>query len=158
MLKKPKSVDVGDLANYTDPSRDALLTADPAGETPERVVYLDQGWEPRDGMEFYTRPQGSRLIPYTWFLALEQPAADAPFCEPAHLARYGFLTQKRQPVQPGRVAGRIREGPTPRGREGRLVRLHLRRLPHRRDPLRTAPRTASTARRGRATSTDSSPT
>src|SRR5262245_45668619 len=79
ILKRPAMVDVCDLANYTEPSRDALLVADPSGDMPERVVYLDQGWEPRDSMEFYTRPQGSRVIPYTWFLALEQPASEAPF-------------------------------------------------------------------------------
>ena len=84
VLKRPHPVDLGDLANYTDPSRDALLTADPAGETPARVVYLDQGWEPRDSMEFYTRPQGSRLLPYSWFLALEQPTGEALFRDPAN--------------------------------------------------------------------------
>ena len=100
VLKKPKPIDVGDLANYTEISRDALLSAGPAGEVAERVVYLDQGWDPRDSMEFYTRPQGSRLVPYSWFLALEQPGVPAPFRDPAHLSRFGFLTQKVNPFNP----------------------------------------------------------
>jgi hypothetical protein len=51
-------------------------------------------------MEFYTRPQGSRLVPYSWFLALEQPGTAALFRDPAHLARLGFLTQKANPFNP----------------------------------------------------------
>ena len=100
VARKPAPVDVGDLANYAAASRDALLAPGPAGEVAERVAYLDQGWAPRDSMEFYTRPQGSRLVPYAWFLALEQPGADAPFADPAHLARYGFLAQKSNPFNP----------------------------------------------------------
>ncbi len=100
LLKKPKAVDVGDLANYKEATRDAELLLGPAGEVAGRIVYLDQGWEPRDGMEFYTRPQGSRLVPYSWFLALEQVGAPGPFRDPAHLARFGFLAQKTNPFNP----------------------------------------------------------
>jgi mono/diheme cytochrome c family protein len=100
VLKKPKPVDVGDLANYVEVSRDAISVPGPAGESAERVVYLDQGWDPRDSMEFYTRPQGSRLVPYSWFLALEQPGSSVAFCDPAHLARLGYLAQKANPFNP----------------------------------------------------------
>lgn len=100
ILKRPALVEMCDLANYTEPSRHALLMADPSGDIPERVVYLDQGWEPRDSMEFYTRPQGSRVIPYTWFLALEQPNTDAPFRDPAYLSRLGYLPQKPNGCNP----------------------------------------------------------
>lgn len=98
--QKPPSVPVDGLAAYSEPTRDALLVPDPAGEAPQRVEYLAQGWEPRDSAEFYTRPQGSRLVPYSWFLALEQPTADAPFADANHLARYGALAQKQTAQNP----------------------------------------------------------
>jgi hypothetical protein len=39
---------------------------------------------------FYTTTQGSQLVPYDWYLALEQPDSAAPFSED-HLSRYGYL-------------------------------------------------------------------
>lgn len=81
-------------ASYADPARDALPAADPAGDVPDRVAFLDQGWTPADSLDFYTRPQGSRLVPYRWFLALEQADSGRPFRDPANLARLGYLPQK----------------------------------------------------------------
>ena len=54
--------------------------------------YLDQGWTAADRMWFYNTSQGSRLIPYQWFLALEQPAAAGLFKDPAYIAQFGYLT------------------------------------------------------------------
>src|ERR1700679_2117487 len=59
-----------------DPSRDAFVpTADPYNETATKVAYLPQNWSPAESLAFYFAPQGSQLIPYDWFLALEQPGA-----------------------------------------------------------------------------------
>src|SRR5262245_58392046 len=70
---RPRPVELGDLASYKSADRGALLVSpDAFGEGAERVAYLDQGWEPRDSLDFYTHTQGSRLMPYAWFLALEQ--------------------------------------------------------------------------------------
>ena len=38
-----------------------------------KVIYLDQGWSADERIQFYYTSQGSQLIPYDWFLALEQP-------------------------------------------------------------------------------------
>ena len=84
-----------DLSSYDDQTRDALtLTSDPYGDVTSQIVYLDQGWQPRDSMDYYTRTQGSRLIPYSWFLALEQPANDRLFRDPANINRLRYLPQK----------------------------------------------------------------
>jgi hypothetical protein len=54
-------------------------------------VWLDQGssWTPAARADFYTRDQGSRLIPYAWAKALKAPNG-APFLADG-LARYGYL-------------------------------------------------------------------
>lgn len=51
---------------------------------------LDQNWSPAEREEFWFTSQGSRLIPYDWFMALE--AADGtPFRNNSNLAGYGYL-------------------------------------------------------------------
>jgi hypothetical protein len=39
----------------------------------------DQGWNDTDRNWFYTTTQGSRMVPWEWFLALEQPGGGGPF-------------------------------------------------------------------------------
>ena len=64
------------LKKGVDPTRSALVpTKDPYDETATKVAYLPQNWSPSDSLSFYYTPQGSQLIPYDWFLALEQPGA-----------------------------------------------------------------------------------
>jgi hypothetical protein len=54
-------------------TRNALVaTNDPLGEPVTNIVYLNQNWSPEESNRFYFTPQGSQLIPYDWFLALEQ--------------------------------------------------------------------------------------
>jgi len=54
-------------------------------------VFLHQGssWTPAARADFYTRDQGSRLIPFAWAKALKAPDG-APFLADG-LARYGYL-------------------------------------------------------------------
>src|SRR5205807_180210 len=42
------------------------------------VKYLKQGWKPADSMWFYNTTQGSDLLPYDFFLALEIPRTSEP--------------------------------------------------------------------------------
>ena len=51
---------------------------DPLGEPATKVVYLSQNWSPSQGLEFSFTSQGSQIIPYDWFLALEQGQFDGP--------------------------------------------------------------------------------
>ena len=39
---------------------------------PMAPVFLDQGWSAEMREKFYFTPQGSRLMPYSWFRALER--------------------------------------------------------------------------------------
>ena len=44
--------------------------------SPIPVTYLEQGWDDKLRGLFYHTPQGSRLLPYDWFLALDRPDGD----------------------------------------------------------------------------------
>lgn len=83
------------------PDRDAIAAAeDPFGENVERVVYLDQGWSPGDSQRFYVTSQGSQLLPYDWFLALEQPDNERPFRDNQNILKYRYLPQKADALNP----------------------------------------------------------
>jgi hypothetical protein len=78
-----------------DPSRDAFVpTADPYNETATKVEYLPQNWTATESLSFYFTPQGSQVIPYDWFLALEQPGASATlFRDNQNILKYRYLPQ-----------------------------------------------------------------
>ena len=52
--------------------------------------YLAQGWSNADRTMFYTTSQGSQMMPYVWFLALERPNSETLFRADG-LARFGYL-------------------------------------------------------------------
>ena len=51
---------------------------------------LPQNWDQSDRREFYQTSQGSQLLKYDWFLALEQPSSTRLFVEDK-LQRFGYL-------------------------------------------------------------------
>jgi mono/diheme cytochrome c family protein len=53
-------------------------------------VWLDQAWSRADRTMFYTTSQGSQLMPYDWFMALERPDSDTLFRADS-LTRFGYL-------------------------------------------------------------------
>src|SRR5882724_10666590 len=53
-------------------------------------VWLDQAWSRADRTMFYTTSQGSQLMPYAWFMALERPDSDTLFRADS-LTRFGYL-------------------------------------------------------------------
>ncbi|HEY0418851.1 MAG TPA: di-heme-cytochrome C peroxidase, partial [Acetobacteraceae bacterium] len=62
---------------------------------PPEASTLDQNWSDAQRRWFYHTSQGTKLMPYGWFLALEQPSLSLtgapPFSAPDNLARFGFL-------------------------------------------------------------------
>lgn len=54
-------------------------------------------WTERERAGWYWGTQGSRLIPATWFAALERADSPALFADEAHLAGFGYI-----PAPPGR--------------------------------------------------------
>jgi hypothetical protein len=65
----------------------SLQTAAANAASPQ---YLAQSWSDTDRQWFYTTPQGSKLIPYDWALALER-ASDQTLFFADGLARLGYL-------------------------------------------------------------------
>lgn len=59
---------------------------------PDKVVYLNQGWDHDDREAYYFTPQGTMLkgLRYDWFVNLERPWGTQKFSDPEHLRSYGF--------------------------------------------------------------------
>jgi hypothetical protein len=68
-----------------------LVTLSASWAADNEPVFLDQGpnWTVAARQDFYTRDQGSRMIPLAWLQALKQPNGQ-PFLADS-LARYGYL-------------------------------------------------------------------
>ena len=77
-----------------------MLTRDPFGESVQKVVYLDQGWSPGDSQRYYFTSQGSQILPYDWFLVLEQLENDQLFRDQKNLLKFRYLVQKPDSMNP----------------------------------------------------------
>ena len=85
----------------TDESRGALvIPSDSFGDKFDAVKYLDQGWKPADSMWYYTTTQGSDLLPYDFFLLLEQEKSSELFRSPENINHFRYLPQKATPSNP----------------------------------------------------------
>ena len=61
------------------------------------VVTLDQGWSKNEELDFYNTSQGSQLLPYSWFLALEQAGNRDLFRDNKNISYLGFIPQAPLP-------------------------------------------------------------
>ncbi len=55
------------------------------------VTYLEQGWDENLRELFHFTPQGSRMIPAKWFVALETKDGSGMFADNENLKQYGFI-------------------------------------------------------------------
>lgn len=62
--------------------------SDYRGKVPD---YLEQNWNHEKRMEWWYTSQGSRLLPYNWFLALEQPDKRELISAKENLEQYRFV-------------------------------------------------------------------
>lgn len=72
---------------------------------PVDVQFASQSWTPTQREWFYHAPQGTVLLPYRWFMALEQPHLQffgtvPKFSDTTYLARFGFLPDSTSPENP----------------------------------------------------------
>jgi hypothetical protein len=89
--------------NFVDYDADrgaTTVSEDVFGDSFSKVVYLDQGWEESDSLWFYNITQGSDLLPYDFFLALEQETSQDLFRSPENMNRYRYLPQKKTGSNP----------------------------------------------------------
>ncbi len=92
---------VQQAAAQVGPNRDAFIaTQDPLGEPVTKVVYLEQNWTPEESLQFYFTEQGSQIIPYDWFLALEQVDQAKPFRDNENILKYRYLPQNSDKFNP----------------------------------------------------------
>lgn len=67
----------------------------PEIERPKEIAWLSQNWTEDQRRRYYHAAQGSELLPYAWFLALEQPRfaikGAPPFRENSYLQGFGFI-------------------------------------------------------------------
>lgn len=67
-------------------------------------VYLEQGWNESDSLWYYNITQGSDLIPYDFFMELEQPGSTELFRSDANFDKYRYLPQKATFFNPDGLA------------------------------------------------------
>jgi len=95
---------LGIIINYTffksefwdnDKDRGAIAISDaPFGENHQTPEYLDQGWNERESLWFYKTTQGSNLLPYDFYMSLEQAGSTKPFNSNKNISKYQYLIQK----------------------------------------------------------------
>ena len=79
------------------PKLKQLRVVTPEYQVPGQLVKLEQGWNDAQRAQYHHTAQGTRLVPYDWFLALEQPCfvGCEPFAKQEYLGRFGFLAGDR---------------------------------------------------------------
>lgn len=78
-----------------DPDRGAVpIDNGMFGENYSTPIYLDQGWSASDSLWYYNTTQGSALMPYDFFVALENAASDELFRSDNNIDHYRYLPQK----------------------------------------------------------------
>lgn len=77
-----------------DPERGAIAIVNGTFENYATPIYLDQGWSANDSLWYYNTTQGSALIPYDFFIALEQADSTELFRANSLIDKYRYLPQK----------------------------------------------------------------
>lgn len=89
------------LIPENEPERGAaIVQQDQFGDSFSTIEYLDQGWDATDSLWFYTTTQGSDLMPYDFFMVLEQPGKDELFRSNDNMNFYRYLPQKATRTNP----------------------------------------------------------
>ncbi|MES2757160.1 MAG: di-heme-cytochrome C peroxidase [Pseudomonadota bacterium] len=69
----------------------ALAALGAAASTDNGLVLVDQGWTIADKAQWHSLSQGSRLIPRSWLIALEQAEVDRPFLQRSHIDSFRYI-------------------------------------------------------------------
>jgi hypothetical protein len=78
----------------------------PSFAKPQKILWLDQGWDAASANWFHHADQGTQtfVIPYEWFVALEQPGVSVTslglLSSPDYLDRYGFMPDEKPDALP----------------------------------------------------------
>ena len=66
---------------------------------PYAALALDQKWSKETADHFWWTSQGSQIVPYDWFLALEMPNSQELFSGNAHFERLRYITVSEKSAQ-----------------------------------------------------------
>ena len=66
----------------------------PDTEVNIKIVNLAQGWNEQTQLDFWFTSQGSQIMPYRWFLALEQSGNQELLRSDKNMRRLGYLPSK----------------------------------------------------------------
>ncbi|HTF97030.1 MAG TPA: di-heme-cytochrome C peroxidase [Cellvibrio sp.] len=70
------------------------------GEAPQRMM-LDQNWNDKTRMDFWFTSQGARILPYTWFVWLEEKDKQTLFRSVEHMESLRYLPMPESAMNPG---------------------------------------------------------
>lgn len=91
-------------------SMGSSLTAHATSVSFEDTLYLQQGWDHKTRQAVSFTSFGSRIIPYDWFIALEQADGSALFRDSAYMAPLGFIISSPDEFNPdGLPIGVVRD-------------------------------------------------
>lgn len=83
------------------------------------VKTLSQNWNDGESIAFYNVPQGSRLLPFDWFLHLQQPDSTERFLAPDHIRSLGYIPRLKDNDNPNALPiGFVRDAPYEDGTPG----------------------------------------
>jgi mono/diheme cytochrome c family protein len=88
----------------------------PGGTYANPIVALEQGWSPELIRAWYRRPQGSQLVPYDWFLALEQATNDTTFRAGDVIDRFRYISDVQGAGNPDALPIGFARGDDDKGR------------------------------------------
>jgi len=69
----------------------SVYVSDRPGYSDTVPEYLDQGWDHETRMEWWYTSQGSRVVPYDWYLALEMADSAEPINSSRNMQRLRFV-------------------------------------------------------------------
>ena len=81
------------------------------------VVDLEVGWNKNTQEKFYSVDQGSQLMPYSWFLALEQDSSQELFRSDKHINELRYLPSKPTKLNPDGLPVGFAKGVDKKGKE-----------------------------------------
>ncbi|MGF1751120.1 di-heme-cytochrome C peroxidase [Vibrio cionasavignyae] len=87
-----------DLIPYQTGSE--LVYPEPVADSVNGAVNLQQGWTLASQQEFYYTTQGSQILPYKWYLHLEQSDSVALFRSDANIQQYGYIASEASELNP----------------------------------------------------------
>lgn len=88
------------LSGCAAPKEPPIQEGAPVPDTTGRVVNLAQNWSEQQQQWFWFTSQGSRILPYDWYLALEQAGNTELFRSDAHMDELRFLLEKPSAANP----------------------------------------------------------